>query len=119
ADRDRRENELVDPDEQRPPGRNQHDERQQDHRREQHARSDSDEPAGHAASASVAARSAWRLSMASIASAFIAASISCGLKRARSNNVVSREAASRPPVSSPSTLPRYSCGASNRRRGTP
>src|SRR5205823_11086879 len=120
ADRDRAEEEHVDPNEERSPARDRDHDREQDRRREGDARPDSDHSALHAASAaSTAARSACSLSIASIAAAFMSASISCGLKRARSNSVVSRLAARRPPVSSPSTLPRYSCGASNRRRGTP
>src|SRR5207248_4206682 len=120
ADRQRAEEEHVDPHEERSPARDRDHDREQDRRREGDACPDSDHSALHAASAaSTAARSACSLSIAPIAAAFMSASISCGLKRARSNSVVSRLAARRPPVSSPSTRPRYSCGASNRRRGTP
>src|SRR5262249_8316172 len=134
AERDRCQEEHIDPHEQRPPTRRDRDEGDQDRRQEREADADPHQPSGHAApiasasalalalasaSASVAARSACRLSIASIASAFMPASISCGLKRARSNSAVSLAAASRPPLSSPSTLPRYSWGASDRCLGMP
>src|SRR5262249_4001049 len=132
AERDRRQEEHIDPHEQRPPPRRDRDEGDQDRRQEREADADPHQPSGHAApiasalalalasaSASVAARSACRLSIASIASAFMPASISCGLKRARSNSAVSLAAASRPPLSSPSTLPGYSWGASDRCLGMP
>src|SRR5439155_18515727 len=104
--RDRAQKKDVDPREERPPARDRDDEHEQDRRRQCDSRRGPDRTPFHAASAtSAAARSAWRLSIASIASSFIDALTSCGLKRARSNSAVSFLAAGPPPVTSARTRP--------------
>src|SRR5918995_937967 len=85
--------------------------------REQPEAEDREELAAHA---TVRARSSSRTApTAAIASSFILPSIECSLNFARSKRPVRRRAAAALPVSSASTRPRYSSGASAGLRGSP